>query len=117
LIKFPEESAVYIVNEKTKSLEPIINEQVFTDRGFDWNQIQSVEKKEYNDYQLNGHIFYPDGTLVKSMDNTTVYKIENNKKRPILTEQIFNRLGYSWNNIKIVAKSILSLLTDGKGIK
>jgi len=40
-----------------------------------------------------------DGVLVKSYSRDMVYLIESSKRRPILSQQLFNLRKYKWNNI------------------
>jgi len=54
-----------------------------------------LEKKTYTGNR-------PDGTLIKYASSTTVYLIEDGKKRPIYSEEVYERLGYKkWKVITI----------------
>lgn len=44
----------------------------------------------------------PDGTLIKYPDKSTVYLLENGKKRPIKSEAVYDRLGYKRWDIIII---------------
>ena len=117
LIKFPDSSAVYVVNEQDNTLEPIISAPVFETRGFSWDQIEQVEPEAYPNYQTGSHVFYSEGTLVKSDDKSSVYLLDNNQKRPIISAQAFITLGYMWDKIQQVATDILNFLDIGEMIR
>ena len=42
---------------------------------------------------------HADGSFIKYPDETTVYLIENGKKRPFKSEEIFEASGYQWENV------------------
>ncbi len=51
-----------------------------------------------------------DGELVKASSESSVYVIANGLKRPIISAEVFEKLGYKWENIKEVPKKVLDLL-------
>jgi len=46
---------------------------------------------------------YSDGSLVKSYTRNRVYLIENNKRRPIFSEKLFQLRKFDWSDIKILS--------------
>lgn len=56
-----------------------------------------------------------EGTLIKGLSNK-VYVIENGLKRWIKTAKIFNKLSYSWANIRAVSETLLNNTPPGKDI-
>lgn len=68
---------------------------------------------------------FPDNTLVKSENRDRVYLLEKNKRRAILSQQLFEIRKYNWNNIvslsdrNLAVYSLVSPLTypDGSLIK
>ena len=56
-----------------------------------------------------------EGTLIKGLSNK-VYVIENGLKRWIITADIFNKLGYSWANIKSVSEKLLNNIPSGQSV-
>ncbi|HQO11428.1 MAG TPA: hypothetical protein PK837_03425, partial [bacterium] len=57
-----------------------------------------------------------DGELLKSESSSTVYLIANGKKRPFLSGDGFERLGYKWSNIITVSPQLLYLYPHGEAI-
>lgn len=57
---------------------------------------------------------FADGTLVKSDSRDRVYLIEKNKRRAILSEQLFNLRKYNWNNIISLSDRNLAIYPLGK---
>ncbi len=51
---------------------------------------------------------YSDGTLIKTPNNIRVYVIINNKKKWIPTPEVFETLGYKWDNIVEISKQELN---------
>lgn len=51
----------------------------------------------------------PDGTLLKTADDPTVYVLSEGERRAIPSESVFNGFGYQWTNIVTVPPSVLNL--------
>ncbi|MBP9802526.1 peptidoglycan-binding protein, partial [Patescibacteria group bacterium] len=52
--------------------------------------------------------------LIKYSNSPKVYLLENNKKRWIVDGEIFNTLGYKWNDIQIISDE--TIYTDGENL-
>jgi len=99
------------------------------------SSLAKLEAKPSNIITLNKNQFdifssfkkrpYSDGTLVKSYTRKRVYLIEQNKRRPILSEKLFNLRKFDWSKLQflsdrdLAAYSLSSPLTypDGALIK
>jgi hypothetical protein len=55
--------------------------------------------------------------LIKADKSQGVYVIDNMRKRVFISGELFEKLGYKWNNIITVPKKILDLYPDGLPIK
>lgn len=109
---------VYVISANNKYFIP--NEKVFNDLGLKWSWIDYVEDSKLAEYKNLGEISskkQPDGSLIKYDGKATVYVLENGKKRPILTESAFNRLGYDWTRVIRLAKNSKFKYTTGKNIQ
>ncbi|MCD4705336.1 hypothetical protein K8R66_04660, partial [bacterium] len=106
LIKYGDSSAVYLLENGKKRL--IVNEGIFLDRGYHWDQVKTIGEG----------IIYPDGLdlqpiepdayiLIKYKDGSTVYLLENGKKRLIVNEGIFLDRGYQWYQVRIIEESVI----------
>ncbi len=54
-----------------------------------------------------------DGELVKTEDSPAVYVIENGLRRPIMSGEAFEQLGWQWHNIVTLPASLLSSYAFG----
>ncbi len=64
---------------------------------------------EIEQYREGAFLKLPDGTLVRSIENPTVYVIADGKRRAIDSEQTFNDYGYAWDTIIFVHDEVLNL--------
>lgn len=79
-------------------------------------KITAVSSEELNKYPTVEPIKFKDGELVVAPSSPTVYIISNGEKRAIPTEQVFNQLGYKWENIIKTTDKILTLHSTGSPI-
>jgi chitodextrinase len=87
----------------------IPNPEVFNSYNNNWNEILTVSQIEID--------FYPISNLIRLEGGTKVYKLENNKKRWIITAEAFNRLKYDWTKIAPVNQTELNYYSEGAEIK
>lgn len=66
------------------------------------------EASELEVYKTSVKLKLPDGFLVKTDLNSRIYVISNGEKREIKSKEIFETLGYKWENIKTVSEKTLS---------
>ncbi|MFH1662173.1 MAG: hypothetical protein ABIA02_03695, partial [Candidatus Falkowbacteria bacterium] len=104
---------VYWVIEGTKA--PIWD-AVFLKTKFKNKKLIAVSPEELNKYKTIEPIVFGDGELVKSPNSNAIYIIENNTKRPIISGEVFEGLGYKWENIITVSPKILYLYENGEMI-
>lgn len=105
---------VYWVIDGTKS--PIWD-AVFLKTIFKDKKIIPVTPEELDGYQTVDPVIFKDGELVKSTVSPAVYLITNGEKRPIISGEVFERLGYKWSNIITVSPKVLYLYKEGEPIK
>lgn len=58
-----------------------------------------VEESEIQHYKQGNPLLFKDGSLITSPGSHAVYVISNGKKRRIASAEVFNHLGYKWENI------------------
>ena len=87
----------------------LINPQVFTSYNNKWEDIVQVTPAELNSYS--------DNILIKAQGDYKVYKIEDNKKRWIKTNEAFNRLNYDWSKIAPVNTTEINAYPIGTDIE
>ena len=68
--------------------------------GYKWSDVLKISSEELSFYSIGNPLLYPDGNLIREKNGSTVWLIENGKKREISSGQLFNHLNYCW--IKII---------------
>lgn len=119
LIRSSSGPEVYIITSEGKK-EHIVSPDEFSKRGYKWDQIKIVAQDEisqildFTPTQTVGAVegIYPNGTLIKSENDPTVYIIINGKKRSIPDPASFNNWGYKWDQIKEVPPAKTSEFED-----
>lgn len=101
---------IYYVKNGKKSL--IMNEQIFEINYPDTIK-QIVSDEELLNMLDGDSILLKDGTLVKLYDKPDVYVISEGRKRAIVSGEIFESLGYKWDDVVTVSDEVLNLHTTG----
>jgi len=89
--------AVYAVEGASRRL--ITSQQLFTHLGLDWKNLKEIGSDELAFYSEGEAMLYKNGTLVKEKNDGRVYLLEEGKKRPFTSAEIFLARGYAWKNI------------------
>ncbi|MBX4187014.1 MAG: S8 family peptidase [Candidatus Doudnabacteria bacterium] len=92
---------IYIITDNSKRL---ISDFVFKQRGFNSNEIRSEAGIQLSNFATASPLPPIEGTLIKSANETQVYVIETELKRP-LTYLVFTSRGYSFANVKTLPKT------------
>lgn len=71
--------------------------------------VETASPGEIEQYKEGRFLKLPDGSLVRSIENPTVYVVADGKRRAIDSEQTFNDYGYAWDNIVFVNDDVLNL--------
>lgn len=108
LIKLTNDPKVYAVGNNNYKRH-IPNEASFLSYNYQWNDIKTVPVSEFN--------FYPTTELIKLATDSKVYKTENNLKRWITNEAVFNALGLSWAAITDINNTEFNFYSTGEPIK
>jgi peptidoglycan hydrolase-like amidase len=107
---------VYLIEQGKKRVFEMTGEQ-FSHLGFEWPTIKKVSLEDLTAYSDGQKIKYgSDGELVTTK-NSTVYLIENGKKRAFTSATLFNKLGYDWSKIKIIENEEMESFLSGKKMK
>lgn len=83
---------------------------------FKRRSITPVSPEKLASFKTVEPAIFSDGELLKSDGSAGVYVIDNKKKRVMISGEIFESLGYKWENIINVPKKILDLYPDGEPI-
>ncbi len=104
---------VWWVENNTKAA---LLDAVFLHTKFKGRKIIQATPEELAEYKTIAPVRFGDGELLKAPNSPAVYVIAGGKKRPIISGQIFENLGYKWENIITVPEKILNLYEEGDPI-
>ncbi|MFA7169649.1 MAG: N-acetylmuramoyl-L-alanine amidase [Candidatus Paceibacterota bacterium] len=111
LIKDSKNSVYFIENGKKRLFT---SATLFNKLGYSWAKVKTDNEA---DYYMNGDVMcYENGTLVKSKDSSSVYLIEDGKKRIFTSGTLFEKLGYKWSGIVTAENSELSAYANGANV-
>lgn len=109
LVKTPNNPAVYYLYTDKMIRKQIPSPQVFNSYPKnEWANIIVISEQDL--------AFYPEGLLIKDINESTVYLLEEGVKRPIVSEQAFLNHGFSWGAIAIINKTHLDTFVTGEPI-
>ncbi len=89
--------------EKQKILHP-----AFLNLYFKGRRAQDMSLERIEALKLTGVFGLRDGELVKTEDSPAVFVIENGLRRPIMSGDAFEQLGWQWHNIVTLPASLLN---------
>ncbi len=104
---------VYYVENGNKA--PLLD-RILLDTKFKGQEIIKVSPEVLDKYPKINPVLFPDGSLLKSTTAATVYLISDSLKRAFPTEEVFNRLGYRFDNVITVPPQLLYLYQQGDSI-
>lgn len=110
LVQDQETGGVYWVTEGTKA--PLLH-PIFLKTKFKYKPIHGMTKEKLAEYKTVDPVVFDEGELLTPDNSPAVYVIENEKKRVITGANIFEELGYKWENIITVPSVITALYPDG----
>lgn len=96
VIKLKENGSLYYL--KDDHYYSIPDEQIVK-VNFPGLKIEKGGVADLQKYTRNGSLIFKDGTLIGIKGSNRIYVMENNKKRAIASEDVFNAFGYDWKNI------------------
>lgn len=103
--------AVYTLEAGMK--RPFTSGQLFEKLGYSWSKVVEISDDELKEYSLGQAMTYPNKTLVRG-SSPAVYLLENGQKRVFPSAELFQNLGYQWNNILKIDDRELALYSDGQ---
>jgi len=96
LIKYPDQPEIYLIeNNQKRAFE---SGEIFEKLGFKWEDVIEIPLSEtyVSGTNITGYL---DGTLIKYPDQPEIYLIENNQKRAFKSGEIFESLGFKWEDV------------------
>lgn len=113
LLQNKADKALYYVISGIK--KPVINQEILK-FNFSGMTVQQTDNKELDKYRSGNPVTLPEGELIKTKTENTVYVISNGKRLPIFNSKIFQKMNYSWNNITVVSQETLNIHPLGQTI-
>jgi len=110
LLQDKKTGGVYFVMDGKKA--PVID-RIFLTTRFKNKSITPFDPLKLVKYETTGPALFNDGELLKSSKGLAVYAISNNQKRPFVSGDAFEKLGYKWKNILTVSDKIINLYPLG----
>lgn len=104
---------VFVVDNGTK--HPILEKATLT-ANYPYQKIVRKNSTDLEKFKTGDPILFADGTLVASTTDTAVYIISNGTKRPFLSGDVFELLGYQWSQVIISNGTTLALHQQGDAI-
>ena len=115
LIRSADNPDIYLLEsgEKRKVTSLVLFEKL----GYNWNDVLDLHPDEFKNYPDGKNLTYPDGTLIKEKDQSTVYKIENGTKKRFTSLTLFEITKSSWENVLDLDKEEFVVYLDGGILK
>lgn len=104
LLRLSTNNAIFFVQDGKRH---ILLDEKLADIRFPNTSIQTVSPVEVEQYTEGSPLLVPDGHLVKTADDPTVYVITEGERRAIDSEQTFNAYGWSWDDIETVNEALM----------
>jgi len=109
------DKTVYWVEHGQK--RPIKSAEIFEGLGLRWENVLTVPPEVLDSLEtgpeINSLERHPDGALLKTAGDETVFRLENGQKRPFNTVQAFLSWGHTWEQVVTVGPGELQLYPTG----
>ncbi|MEY3471321.1 MAG: hypothetical protein RLZZ223_671 [Candidatus Parcubacteria bacterium] len=102
---------VYKIQAGTKRYIP--SPLIFESR-YKWASVIPVSQEIIDKYPRGADEYYPDGLLISN--NTTVFLMQNNQKRPIVSPEVFESYGFNWRQIRKATDYEMSIIPEGPAL-
>jgi len=113
LVKYDGYPTIYRI-EADNQRHPFLDASSFFSWYPDFSQVQLISENTLLSYPLGHPVYYQPGSVLKLPDSPKVYQVsEPNILRWIPTEELFRKLGYSFNQIHDLPEAFISHYTIG----
>jgi len=114
LLRLSTNGALFFVQDGTRQ---ILLDDRLADIRFPNTNIQTVLPVEVEQYTEGTPLVVPDGHLVKTDDDPTVYVIAEGERLPIDSEQTFTSYGWSWEDVEVINSALMEKHRLGDAIE
>lgn len=111
LVRVAGASDIYLINNGQR--RKFVSADLFLKLGYKWKNVIDIDGSEIGRYPLAGNVIYPDGTLIRATNGSTVYLVQNEQKKEITSETLLKKLGYSFANVVEIAPENISDYASG----
>ncbi|MBI2050369.1 MAG: hypothetical protein HYT31_01010 [Parcubacteria group bacterium] len=106
LIKGAGNPAVYLVDADGVTIHPFPHQNVYTSWGFPAN-FSSTFTTNLSGFTVGNDVEFRDGALIRALETPAVYFVSGEKLRPIVSAEVFETLGFNYDNITWLPQSFL----------
>ena len=112
LIKTEGNTAVYLVDADGVTIHPFPHANVYTSWGYPAD-FSSVFTTDLSGFTVGNDVEFRDGALVRALETPAVYIKSDAQLRPVLSAEVFETLGYSYDDITWLPQSFLDKYNSG----
>jgi len=106
LVKAPDSPTVWYVEAGVKHA---LLDEVFLKLYFSRRPIKQMAQKDIDSYNTGEPYKLHEGELVRSQSEPAVYVVEQANIHPILSADVFEKLGWKWQNVVTVPDRVIAL--------
>ncbi len=106
LIKTAGDPAVYLVDADGVTIHPFPHANVYTSWGFPAD-FSSTFTTDLSGFSVGNDVEFRDGALIRALETPAVFVVSGEKLRPVLSAEVFETLGYNYDNITWLPQSFL----------
>ncbi|MDP6769430.1 MAG: hypothetical protein QF704_01890 [Anaerolineales bacterium] len=106
LIKTAGDPAVYLVDADGVTIHPFPHANVYTSWGFPAD-FSTTFVTDLSGFSVGNDVEFRDGALIRALETPAVYVVSGEKLRPVLSAEVFETLGYNYDNITWLPQSFL----------
>jgi len=112
LVKAAGGPAVYLVDADGVTIHPFPHANVYSSWGFPAD-FSSVITTDISGFTVGNDVEFRDGALVRALETPAVYIKSAGSLRPVVSANVFETLGYNYDNITWLPQSFLDKYSTG----
>ncbi|MFH0852164.1 MAG: N-acetylmuramoyl-L-alanine amidase [bacterium] len=106
---------IYLIEDGVK--REFLSDRSFSALGYQKSKIISVTDDELSLYPSGSFVPYKSGTLARSQNESTIWRLSGNEKQSFVSAEEFLNLGYQWKNVIFVSGEELVRYASGGDVK
>ena len=106
LVKQTGDPAVYLVDADGVTIHPFPHYNVYNSWGYPAN-FGTVLTTNLSGFTVGNDVEFRDGSLIRALETPAVYAVSGKVLRPIVSAEVFETLGYNYDNITWLPQSFL----------